>query len=937
MVAEIIGVGTGLLSGDIINQNAEFLSRELAALGIDLQFQSTVGDNKLRLQKCLAHALERSDLVILMGGIGPTSDDITKQTIVEGIGSSLELHEPSLEHIKQVYQRNGKTMPPECMQQAMLPKGAAVFPNKQGTSPGCAVSAGAQCMLVLPENPRELAPMFLSYIYGYLAAFAPGKVAYRTLRVAGLSPLDVANKLQQYTQSSNPVLAIYPMSKDKTMLRVTGRANTKEQAENLCASVVAGIMKNIGRYVVSKGNLAQKAPLKSAGVQKAVAGGGNGGKPPKKRRWYQNILPKKGDDGREVVRKLIMLVAVVVLLGSLGYIFQYYYAADANRKLVSGLESMFSDADNYKVPAGYPKDYLKKFVPWWEINPDVAGRIEIEGTPLKYAVVQAKDNDYYLRRTFYKKNDKHGVPFIDFRVDLKKESTNTIIYGHNMTDGQIFGELINYKNLDYYKQHPIIKFDSVYREGKYKIVAIIVTSANDPQFMYHDFIQTQNNQEMNDFIKKIRERSLINTTVDVKPGDKLLTLSTCDYSFRDPVTNQRVARFVVVARKVRPFEKAKVDTDGAKMNPNPLMPDAYYKKPSKPSSSSSPSSSSQAPSSSSSSASSSHSSSTSSSTSSEDASEEESSEPSSSSSSSSSLSSSSSSSVPPSSSSSEEEQSSSSSEPPQSMSSEESSSDSSDDMDEWDDARIARTDLITVDGEELEAYDAVCAMVQNETGGTFKAEALKAQAVAIYSRMVARNGNLTSMPMRTPNSAVEKAVKAVWGETVQWNGKPIDVYFYSTSAGMTNTSKEVWGGSLNGHNQNVESPWDETSRYYGMETSISKDTVIDKIYGKLDVDLADVEEDEWFRVDSKTAAGYNDKMTVGGTKRTTGRYIRESVLGLKSAAFEWRFTDDKVIFTTYGYGHGCGMSQYGANEMAKEGYSYKEILKYYYPGSNVGK
>lgn len=920
MVAEIIGVGAGLLSGDIVNQNARFLSRELSPLGIEIARQSTVGDNKLELQRRLAQALERSDLVILLGGIGPTADDITKQTIVAGLGSSLELHEESLAQIQEFYRKQGREMPPEAMQMAMMPKGAAVFRNRRGAAPGCALSAGSQCMLLLPENPGELSSMLLNSVYPYLVKFVGG-AAFCTLHLNGLSADEAARKLGELLHSKNPVIALYPVGRDQLALRITARGAGSgdyawAQAEKLCAQARGEITRRFGAAVSGA------AAPKAGAVQAAASSGAK--QAPVKQKWYQKLLPWKGDDRREVVRKSVLLLAMVVLAGSLTYIGAFYWGAQANRNLVAGMESLFQQGAS-DLPEGYPKDYLAKFAPWWEINPDVAGRIEIEGTPLKYAIVQGKDNDYYLRRTFYKKEDKHGVPFVDFRVDLKKESTNTVIYGHNMTDGQIFGELINYKKLDYYRQHPVIKFDSVYREGTYKIAAVILTRADDPNFMYHDFIEPKNNQEMEQFIFKMQQRTLINTTVDVRPGDKLITLSTCDYSFRDPETNQRIARFVVIGRKVRAGESAEVDTANAQLNPNPLLPGDYYDYTSMLASSSSSESSSG---SSSESLPESESSSSPSDSSEEEWSSSESSEPSSSESSSeSSESQSSESSEPPpsSSESSEEEPSSSSSEeepPPEDSSS-------------GGGGPIDMDDLVYIDGEEYEAYDAVARIVMNETGGTFETESTKAQAVAVYSRLVAQGGDVSGFGMRAPNSAVKKAVKSVWGEAVHYRGKPIDVYFYSISAGATNTAREVWGGSIACHNENVDSHWDEDEPGYKVRKTMTRDDVIDRVYDKLGVDLSDVPDDEWFTVDSYTGGGYNDRMTVGGVKRTTGRVMRESVLGLRSAAFEWEFSGNKVIFTTYGYGHGCGMSQHGANGMARDGYDYIEILEHYYPGCSV--
>lgn len=930
MVAELIGVGKDYLYGNSMDESFQFFAGELAALGIDLNFESTVGDSKPRLQKSAAHALERSDILIVLGGIGSGENDITKEVLVEGISGMLTPHQESLNRIKEFYRKRGQEMPLECVKEAMLPDGAHVFANSVGTSPGCAISAGRQTILMLPSNPDELVPMLLSGAYHYLAGFSSMAITMRDFYVTGKAPDEVAAELQDLLSGSNPVVALYPRG-GELLVRVTARAKTQGQSAKLCAPIAKEIKSRLGRSVRSATSAEVAATQVSSIASSSPA-------PPKKLKWWQRIFPTRGDDGRDIARKSILILSSLVLMSSLGYIGWEFYQSSANQSLVDSMEGMLGEVINR--PEGYPGDYLAKFVPWWEINQDVAGRIEITGTPLKYAIVQAKDNDFYLRRNFYKKDDKHGVPYIDFRVNQKKESTNTIIYGHNMKDGQIFGELMNYKGLDYYKKHPVIKYDSVYREGEYKIISVFVTNIYERDgavWPYHDFIDGDA-AAFDNYVQQAVARSLINTTVDVKPGDKLLTLSTCSYEFKD-------ARTVVVARKVREGESAKVDTDGAKMNPNPVMPGAYW----------APSSS--APPVSSSSAATSREEESSEDESSEESSEEEPSEEESSSMSSEessskpgsskpdSSSSASSSKPPRPSSSSEEEPSeeeSSEDERIEEESSEEEPSSSSEDSREEEEpppenanAPIAQSDTVSVDGNSMEAFDAVCGIVMNETGGTYQPEAIKAQAVAVYSRLVARNGFVSGMGTRTPSSTVKSAVREVWGQTVQSGSKTVDTYFYSTSAGMTNTAKEVWGGSLVGHNDNVDSHWDESSRYYGFETRMSKDTVIDKVYDKMDVDLSTVPEEEWFEVKTTTGGGYNEKMTVGGQKSTNGRYLRESVLGLKSACFEWDFSGNDVIFTTYGYGHGVGMSQNGANEMAKEGSSYKEILEHYYPGCRV--
>lgn len=269
----------------------------------------------------------------------------------------------------------------------------------------------------------------------------------------------------------------------------------------------------------------------------------------------------------------VLALCLVVFLACIIYIISVKMESVNNEKLSQELAGLFGS--DVKVE-NYPKDYIPGFEALYAQNPDIAGWITMPDSKLNYAVMQAADNKKYDRTDFYLKSNQHGIPFADFRVDLKKPSFNTILYSHNMDDGQMFGELTNFKRLAYYQSHPIVNFKSVYRDDQYKIFAVVVCKANDPDFDYHNFVDSNSAAAIDDYLHRILERSLIKTTVDVKNTDRLLTLSTCDYSFRDPDTNKQIARLVVFARAVRPGEKITVNTDAAILNPNPKMPKEWF-------------------------------------------------------------------------------------------------------------------------------------------------------------------------------------------------------------------------------------------------------------------------------------------------------------------------------------------------------------------------
>ena len=277
------------------------------------------------------------------------------------------------------------------------------------------------------------------------------------------------------------------------------------------------------------------------------------------------------------IRIILLAVCIIVFLASGIYIINNKLQSIKNKNLSDELAGLYDPDGTTDISVdGYPKDYIRGFEALYQRNPDIAGWVKIPDTKLDYAVVQAEDNDKYHRADIDGKYNDWGIPYVDFRVDQKKPSYNTVIYGHNMGDGTMFGYLQAYKKLSYYQQHPLISYNSVYRKDMYKIFAVVVCKADDPDFDYHNFIDSDSDAAKNEYIEKIMKRSIIKTTVDVKASDRLLTLSTCDYTFRDPDTNKLIARLVIFGRAVRDGESEAVNVNAATLNPNPLMPKQWY-------------------------------------------------------------------------------------------------------------------------------------------------------------------------------------------------------------------------------------------------------------------------------------------------------------------------------------------------------------------------
>ena len=247
MKAEIISVGTELLLGQVINTDASYVARALSELGIDMMFSCTVGDNNGRLKEALTRALERSDLVITTGGLGPTEDDLTKETIAECAGAPLVLHEESMERLKEHF--NGRHMGQNQIKQAMLPQGATVLPNDRGTAPGCAVETKeGKIIMMFPGPPSELIPMLHSYGIPFLMKRENASIFSMNVHVFGQGEGAVAEMLSDMTDASNPTVATYA-KEGEMYVRVTAKAENAQKAEEMCRPVAERIRERIGDCV----------------------------------------------------------------------------------------------------------------------------------------------------------------------------------------------------------------------------------------------------------------------------------------------------------------------------------------------------------------------------------------------------------------------------------------------------------------------------------------------------------------------------------------------------------------------------------------------------------------------------------------------------------------------------------------------------------------
>ena len=248
--AEIIAVGTELLLGNIANTNAQVLSQSLSTLGVNVFWHTVVGDNPERLKEALDAARRRADIIITTGGLGPTYDDLTKQTICGAFRKPLILHRDILEDIRTFYESALHVpMPENNTQQAELPEGCTVFDNPVGTAPGCAFESGGVHVLMLPGPPHEMETMLRRHVEPYLRKLSCEVIVSHDIMTFGMGESSVDQLLhQRMSHMENPTLATYAKPYE-VRLRATAKAADEAAAEAMLAPVVEEVRQILGDVV----------------------------------------------------------------------------------------------------------------------------------------------------------------------------------------------------------------------------------------------------------------------------------------------------------------------------------------------------------------------------------------------------------------------------------------------------------------------------------------------------------------------------------------------------------------------------------------------------------------------------------------------------------------------------------------------------------------
>jgi nicotinamide-nucleotide amidase len=248
MKAEIIATGTELLLGEVTDTNTSFLAQQLASLGIDLYFTSSVGDNYERLLGVLKCAWQRSDIILTTGGLGPTQGDITREAIAGLFGEKMEVDPVLKLAMEKFFAERGIEMTPNNLKQAMLIPSAQAIPNPRGTAPGWWAEKEGRIIIAMPGPPAEMQPMWQSHIAPALQKRAGAIILSRTLKTFGLPESTVDERLAALLKSPNPTLASYA-KQDGIQLRITAKADTLEKARSMISQHEKSVRNVIGDYI----------------------------------------------------------------------------------------------------------------------------------------------------------------------------------------------------------------------------------------------------------------------------------------------------------------------------------------------------------------------------------------------------------------------------------------------------------------------------------------------------------------------------------------------------------------------------------------------------------------------------------------------------------------------------------------------------------------
>ncbi len=309
--------------------------------------------------------------------------------------------------------------------------------------------------------------------------------------------------------------------------------------------------------------------------------------PPKGNFFTRNIIPVRGDPAPEIIRKVVMIIALLAVIGSAGYLINDYVITpyrtanqiDRLSEMIDEENTNVIESDDNTLQKEYPgvqfpEGMMEKYASLYARNADFVGWLSIDQLDISLPVVQGENNDQYLKTDFDGKKNKYGSLFVNSYNNMENLDMNTTIFGHNMKDSKMLGNLVYYRTPKGYLKAPLIEFNTLYHNYKWKVFAVILTNGEKEQdngyLFNYMFANLSSEEVLENYLGEIKQRSLYYPEVDIALSDKFLTISTCVYDFDE-------ARLIILARMVRPGESTAV-SGRVYGNENPRYPQAYYDK-----------------------------------------------------------------------------------------------------------------------------------------------------------------------------------------------------------------------------------------------------------------------------------------------------------------------------------------------------------------------
>lgn len=1043
--AEIICVGTELLLGDILNTNAQYLSRALSELGIEVYNQQVVGDNRERLAQAVQTAKDRSDIVVFSGGLGPTDDDLTKQTVAAVYNDQLVYSEEVESEIRTHFEKMNRVMTDNNKKQAFVPLRGRYLPNENGTAPGIMFIDGEKLAILLPGPPREMEPMMANQVMPILRKLVKGVIKSRYVKTMCIGESMLETKIPHFLERENPTAALYAKGDGEVTIRLTVKAEEEKQADSMLNEMYRELEAEIGEYIygvdVENAETVIVQTLKRTMKSVAVAESCTGGKIASRitgvpgassvfelgvctysdkqkvemldvdqdtlekhtavssevaAQMAQNVRRKAesdyalattgyaGPDGEDVglvyiavATKEKTLVAKHHFAGSRQVITNLasQYALDMLRRTVLGLdianaqqfaefappkkkskilpvfftvigalilslslafgflwlkngrswanvpvikdfisvptvqETVQSRSDNDFFSQGFEQITSDLVSGSWAQNLNLEGWITVKNIPAEYAIGSLRHSEIEPGRVVYLDTSTAGMP----------------------TYSGFKGESLYKSVSDADPDTEIVLFDCDGNWYDYRMFAAVSYTENE-------FSGLMKMSDSQDVVDEVLKKSEVKFTISNVTGYDDIII------FKQLGTDGSINLYFAV--------KYYGDGDDMEVPPQMSVDGNTGANNDEPDSSSGSESDEE------------------SSDSSSDSNSDISSSDSSSGSDSDESSSDTSSSSNAQSSSSDREEESASSQVKPTPTPTVTATQTPAPTDEPtptptptptqtvtpEPTPQAKTLTVTMNGTVVTdtVENILAQIVSREMTSSWNAEALKAQAIAAHTfiRYQYSIGNTAPAVSgrSTPYPAVVNAVNQVSNLIMTINGAPVYTPYFASSAGRTNSSADVWGGHYS-HLVSVESKYDyQASGYQGTVRYSKAD--MEAVLKSIGIEPAG-EPETWFQVLSKTTGGYVADMSIcgqtsytspstGKVQAITGRRLREDILKvngtmvMRSHAFDISYDGSTFIITTYGYGHGVGMSQWGAQLYAQnEGWNYSQILTHYYTGVSI--